>query len=358
MTCDAVGGVWCYALDLARRLTASGTEVLLVGTGPRPGADRTSEAPADLVWLDRPPVWIAGDAAALARLGDDLAGLQHRHGADLVHVNQPAEAARLAVDVPVVVGAHSCLGTWWPAVRGGPPPADWRPRIALERDGLARAAAVLAPSAGHAAALISAHGPGIGPITVVPNASPPAPERSERQPFVLAAARWWDPGKNLAVLDAAAEGCRWPVVLCGSLAGPDGTCVIPRHADPRGQLPAAELRALMARAGVFVSPSLYEPFGLAALEAARAGAALLLADIPTYREVWAGAAHFFDPRSPAALGRALDRLATDARARTRLAAAARARAAEFTAERQLAGVREAYAAALVHTQKPLSVATG
>jgi glycosyltransferase involved in cell wall biosynthesis len=359
MTCDAVGGVWRYALDLAQGLTAAGTEVVLVGTGPRPGAESASEAPADLVWLDRDPVWIAGEAAALARLGGDLAELQRRHGADLVHVNQPAEAAGLVVDVPVVVGAHSCLGTWWRAVRGGPPPAEWLPRIALERDGLARAAAVLAPSASHAAALAELHGPAIGPVSVVANASPSALARTGKAPLVLAAARWWDPGKNLAVLDAAASACRWPVVLCGSTAGPDGTGVAPRHAEPLGHLPAAELRRLMARAALFVSPSLYEPFGLAALEAARAGAALLLADIPTYREVWAGAAHFFDPRSAAALARALDRLTADERARRRLAAAARARAAEFTPERQLAGVQAAYAAALASTQAPsLSVATG
>ena len=38
--------------------------------------------------------------------------------------------------------------------------------------------------------------------------------------------------------------------------------------------------------------ALYEPFGLAVLEAAQAGCALVLSDIPTFRELWDGAALF------------------------------------------------------------------
>src|SRR3546814_15067984 len=52
------------------------------------------------------------------------------------------------------------------------------------------------------------------------------------------------------------------------------------------------MAAWRERAGIFVSPSLYEPFGLAVLEAAMSGCALLLSDIPTFRELWDGAAVF------------------------------------------------------------------
>lgn len=109
----------------------------------------------------------------------------------------------------------------------------------------------------------------------------------------------------------------------------------------------------MRSAAIFVSPSLYEPFGLAALEAARSGAALLLADIPSYRELWQSAAVFFDARSPEALADAIERLAADAPGRAGLAAAAAERASAFTPERQTAALLRAYARAGANGNVPL-----
>jgi glycosyltransferase involved in cell wall biosynthesis len=341
MTCDAIGGIWRYSVDLARALNRHEISTILVGTGPAPSAQARAEADGTpVVWLDRAPTWLAASAGEIEALAGELARLQRLCGADLVHLNQPAEAAFLEARVPVAVAAHSCLTTWWRRVRGGTPPAEWGWRTALETIGLHRADAVLAPSASHAADLESAYR--LDAVTVVPNACDGAGGGPERAPFVLAAARWWDAGKNLATLDAAAASCRWPIEVYGSLDGPDGSHVTPRHARPRGARPAAELRDRMRRAAVFVSPSLYEPFGLAALEAARSGAALVLADIPTYREIWQGAALFFDPRAPGDLAAGLDALAGDRERRDRLAAAAGRVAAAFSPDRQVAELLRAY----------------
>jgi glycosyltransferase involved in cell wall biosynthesis len=62
-----------------------------------------------------------------------------------------------------------------------------------------------------------------------------------------------------------------------------------------GALPPAEINLWHAQAAIFVAPSRYEPFGLAALEASLAGCALVLGDIPTLRELWTGAALFVPP---------------------------------------------------------------
>jgi glycosyltransferase involved in cell wall biosynthesis len=62
------------------------------------------------------------------------------------------------------------------------------------------------------------------------------------------------------------------------------------------------------------------------LEAALSGCALVLGDITSLRELWAGTALFVDPRDPDALGAALRRLARDDSERERLAELARARA--------------------------------
>ncbi len=99
---------------------------------------------------------------------------------------------------------------------------------------------------------------------------------------------------------------------------------------------------LMSRAAIVVSPSVYEPFGLVALEAARAGAALVLADIETYRELWEGAALFAGPGHPAAFAEAVNRLTEDAKLRADLGRRARLRSADFTVEAQREAVLAAY----------------
>jgi glycosyltransferase involved in cell wall biosynthesis len=79
---------------------------------------------------------------------------------------------------------------------------------------------------------------------------------------------------------------------------------------------------------VFAAPARYEPFGLAILEAARAGCSRVLGDIPSLRELWDGAARFVDPGDPRTLRAALQealvspRPATDRAARYPLEAMA------------------------------------
>jgi hypothetical protein len=53
---------------------------------------------------------------------------------------------------------------------------------------------------------------------------------AREQPFVLSAGRWWDEGKNGAVLDAAAAHTGWPVVMAGPLDGPNGQHFSGHHA--------------------------------------------------------------------------------------------------------------------------------
>jgi glycosyltransferase involved in cell wall biosynthesis len=96
-----------------------------------------------------------------------------------------------------------------------------------------------------------------------------------------------------------------------------------------GDLRHDELRSRMQHASIFVSPALYEPFGLSVLEAASAGCALVLSDIPTFRELWDGAALFVDPQDDVALHRALAGLCEDERARARLQLAARERSRRY-----------------------------
>jgi glycosyltransferase involved in cell wall biosynthesis len=93
---------------------------------------------------------------------------------------------------------------------------------------------------------------------------------------------------------------------------------------------------------VFASVALYEPFGLAVLEAAQAGCPLVLSDIPTFRELWDGAAVFVGSDDDAAIAAALEGLLRDPEERARAGAAARERAGRYTVGAMTAGVLGVY----------------
>lgn len=343
MTVDAVGGVWRYALDLASGMREASFEFIFAGLGPQPSPEQRDEAErlGRLVWLDAPLDWMVADERALDDVAPQLAGLVEGEEIDLVHLNLPSQAAGLRLAVPMLVVSHSCVVTWFAAVRGTSVPAEWLWQERRNSAGFEAADAVLAPSIAHASMLRRCYGP-MQAIEVVHNGARPAPGSLEKEPFVFAAGRWWDDGKNGGALDAAALTSDWPVVMAGANLGPNGQHLAIRHADWRGALPHIQARALMGRAAIVCSPSLYEPFGLVPLEAASAQAALILADIPTYRELWDGAAEFFDPRDPGALAAAINILAGNPERRGELAARALARSRAYRLDAQAEAMGEIY----------------
>jgi glycosyltransferase involved in cell wall biosynthesis len=355
MTVDSVGGIWRYAIDLARGLNERGIACLLVGSGPHsPAADDFASLglpDTELTWTDEPLDWMVQDEAGLDSLPATLAGLARAWRADLLHLNLPSQAAGLPAELPVLVASHSCVPTWWETMRGGPLPAEWAWQQERNRRGLQRADSVIVPSASHAAALNRSYGT-IERLSVVHNATTASPSDADKEPFVLAAGRWWDEGKNASTLDRAARSSPWPVVMAGPLAGPNGQAVSIEHATPAGELPSGYLLDLMRRAGIFAAPSRYEPFGLAVLEAAVNHAALVLADIPTFRELWNGAALFVAPTDAAGFADAIAMLAGNDSLRCRFGAEAARVAETFNPARQIDGVIAAYAKAMTRHHHP------
>ena len=313
MTGDAVGGVWRYSLDLAAAFVGRGVRVSVAVLGPPPSVAQAVEARAagvDLIATGLPLDWTVPDAEALRATAAELAGLAHRLRVDRVHLHAPALAAHAPWTVPVVAVAHSDLATWWQAVHGEAPPARLAWHVAATGHGLAEADAVLAPSVAFAAALERAYRPGRR-IAVVRNGSAsvvqPVSERARR---VLVAGRLWDEAKNVALLDRMAPFLGAPIEAAGPLAAPGGQAVAFPALDCLGPLSAGALAVRMATCSVYASAARYEPFGLAVLEAARAGMALALSDIPTHRELWDGAALFFHPEDASGACDVLRRLLT------------------------------------------------
>ncbi|MBV9065544.1 MAG: glycosyltransferase family 4 protein [Methylobacteriaceae bacterium] len=339
MTADAAGGVWTYALEMAQALSARGiaTTLAVLGEAPSAPAQRQARAIAGLrLELTGLPLdWTATTASEVAQAGEEIARLAGRVGADIVQLNAPALAATASFPVPIIGALHSCVATWWEAVRGDndlPADLDWRAK--LTRTGLNRVDAAIAPSQALARQAQRVYALPRMPIVIRNGRSAhEAAATWARDIVVLTAGRLWDEGKNIAALDRAAGGLPFKVCAVGPVRGPNGATAHLRNLDWLGVLESEALRDAMARSAVFVSPALYEPFGLAVLEAAQAGRALVLADIPTFRELWDGAALFVDPRDPQALADALDKVTADAALCTRLGAAARHRALNYTLDK-------------------------
>lgn len=345
MTADAVGGVWTYALDLARGLSRADVHVTLVVFGPGPRPDQVAEAHQiprlTLIETGLPLDWMASEPAEILECGAALRGLARAQRADLIHLNNPALAAIGGFAAPVVGACHSCLATWWAAVREGPMPDDFRWRTQSLWQGLLACNALIAPTMAFAQATARTYE--VPVPFAVPNGrrlARPAPQ--PREPMAFTAGRLWDDGKNMAVLDAAAGLISAPLRAAGPLIGPNVEERRLAHAQALGRLTADEVAAWLARAPVFASSALYEPFGLGVLEAAQAGCALVLSDIPTFRELWDGAAVFVEPRDVRGFADAMERLIADPAEAASLAAQAQSRARRYSVAAMTAGVLHVY----------------
>ena len=320
------------------------TRLVVLGPSPRgrperrgarrsgPGADR-HRAGARLAGGHAPEVG-RGAGAGVARSG------AIRSAPDLVHLNSPgAGRRRRAFGAPVLGACHSCLATWWLAVRQRPRSrrtSRWRTRL---------------------------HARGPARLRRSRRAQPRLRARRRRRPTAFPRRRGGPQRarrtrRRRRRLRARAAGLhrraavgrgqerrragRAAARLRGAGAAPPGRCrgrtagrVDLATAVALGRLPAAAVAAWLRRARGLRLAALYEPFGLAVLEAAQAGCALVLSDIPTFRELWDGAAVFADPHDPRPAAAAFDAPARPMPASARaLGDAARERARRATRSRR------------------------
>ena len=349
MTADTVGGVWTYAVDLAGALSVEGFEIALATMGGPTSPQQRSDARQAAVlgvfessfrlpWMDEP--W--DDVAEAKRW---LLELCSHVEPDMVHVNDPVYASS-GYDAPTVAVGHSCVLSWWQSVWNAPAPSSWnRYRSEMTR-GLASADAVIAPSRSMLRSL--QHYYGVEGGWVVPNGrdgSQLTPGGKEE--IIFAAGRVWDPAKNLMALDEVADGLQWPIYVAGEQRHPHREARAgASHMRLLGCLPAENVAAWLARASIYAFPARYEPFGLSVLEAALAGCALVLSDIPTLREQWDGKAVFVTPDDRATLRMTIESLIEDPDLRQTLAMRARRHALALTPQRMARGYSRVYSEVL------------
>jgi glycosyltransferase involved in cell wall biosynthesis len=345
ITADGAGGVWTYVQTLIDGLAPHGVTFTVAATGVAPSPERVARLQTHdgvrIVHRPYRPEWMPAADDDIVRTGAWLLDLAAQQEPDVVHVNGYAHAT-LPFGAPAIAVAHACVCSWFADVTQAPAPAAWNGYRARVAAGLRAAAAIIAPTRAMARALEREHG--CRGALVIPNGLPVRPRtaRVAKAPLVLAAGRLGDEANGFAGLDRVSAHVPWPIYAAGSLLRPDGTLEAPRGMHVLGELDAEALAAWMDRAAIYVHPARHEPSGLAPLEAARAGCALVLGDIASLREMWEDAAIFVDPASDAALAGALADVASDAGFRLGLSAAARARAARYTSERMAGDYESVY----------------
>ncbi len=365
LTTDSVGGVWTYTEELSAGLVANGHQVTLVSLGTK--LDRGQQA-----WVAsmRSPLfhcveteyrleWMDDPAEDLLRSRELLCDLIARLQPDLLHTNQFAYGT-LSDTLPVLLTGHSDVLSWWQAVHGESAPDTGRLRAytALVRAGLLTATRLAAPTAWMARELREQYGVA-RTVEVIPNGRSPElfTAGAPKQLRALTVGRAWDPGKNTALLDNV--NAPMPLLVAGEAASPaapafvaDAPATVRGGITYLGKQHAPDLRELYARTAIYIATSCYEPFGLAPLEAALSGCALVLADLPTLREIWADAAFYFPPRDPTALASVLGMLARDPDGTRALAARAHARAREHYTARAMVRNHEAVYGAMLAAAVP------
>lgn len=330
MTTDAVGGVWVFASTLAQALATRDCEILLVTLGPPPRREQLAAVEAEALTVrttGHSLEWMDPEGRDHAEACFSLEVIAREFSPDLVHLNGFREALA-QWDAPVLITAHSCVRSWWQACRGHEPDEPrWDRYVTKVRAGLAVADAWAAPTAAFRDCIEALYEPPTSGHVVWNGVEPVGSQPKDN--FVLTAGRLWDEAKNVSALASIACGLDWPLRVSGATNSTTNTVDLPSGVAFLGELSRPALLEQARRAGIYVAPALYEPFGLAILEAASAGCALVLADIPSLRELWDGAALFNDPHDTRAIAQGVNGLCANDELRTTMQHAARRRAAAY-----------------------------
>jgi glycogen synthase len=352
----ATGGIAAQVSGLSAALAAAGHDVVVLTVADRP-AELAAVAPAnvrvlraqtELPWL--PPVEVVTRIASanhsVTRLGVRLTGELDGWEPDVVHghdwqLGWAADTLANRYGVPFVLTMH---GT--ERVRhGGQLPLGHPTDINSIEWWLAfQAHRLIAPTKFIVEQLITGFELDAEHVVHIPNGIDPALWRPvgasvalerEREPLVVSWGRV-QYEKGFQVLARAMHALRGRVPEVHSVIAGRGSYLpeLQTQVDVEGVsdlitltgfVPDAELRRLLHRAGCVVIPSLYEPFGIVALEALAAGAPLIVARTGGLAELVVGthAGVTFEPGNPDDLADAIEQVLTNDELATILVANAR-----------------------------------
>jgi glycosyltransferase involved in cell wall biosynthesis len=345
----AHSGIGTYITQVVPRLVRQRPEWEFVLIGDPAAWDALADAPNVRTRSNASPIYGAREQWEIARLVPGGALLW------VPHFNVP-----LAWRGPLFVTVHDLFHLAMPRLAGGPHRRAYA-HLLLERV-RRHAAGVAFDSAFTEREFLRLVGTPHGQATVVHlgvdsgwSRIPPAPSPRPR-PYFLYVGNVKE-HKNLSLLVRAFRhlipDTAFDLVVAGQMEGmrthDDSILRLAAESGGRivltGKVPDALLRQLVAHAEALVIPSLYEGFGLPALEAMAAGCPVIASTAASLPEVCGDAALAFDPHSEAALHERLREIAHAPSLRADLRTRGLARAAGFTWERCAAETATAIASA-------------
>ena len=346
MTADTIGGVWTYALELTRALEQTGTQVAMATMGGRLSDEQREEVAKisnltvyesdyKLEWMDNP--W-----QDVEKAGEWLLQLRDEIQPDIIHLNGMVHGS-LDWGKPVVVVVHSCVLSWWKAVKDEEAPKEWDTYKELVKKGLQAADTVIAPTQAMLHQAEELYGPFKRSSVIYNGRAQHNFQFGRKEPFVFSLGRVWDEAKNISMLAHIASDLQWPVYIAGDDKHPaTGKTIELENVHFLGKLTNKEVSDWLSRASIYALPAKYEPFGLTILEAAMSGCALVVGKTESQAEIWGNAAKYADPNSADELRDTVNNLIEDEFSRNIMSCRSVKRSHNYTADQMAQDYNHVY----------------
>jgi glycosyltransferase involved in cell wall biosynthesis len=351
MTADTVGGVWTYAIELIRALAKFKIQVELATMGAPLSKDQWKEINAlencnvheskfKLEWMDDPWEEVEKAGVWLQQLNDQLAP-------DLIHLNNYCHG-NINWHAPTLAVCHSCVLSWYKAVKNINAPFKYIPYAQKVKKGLQGVDAVVAPSVAMMNVAEEYYGPFQNKKVIYNGRARESFRSGKKKEQIFSMGRLWDEAKNIKALVEISGDLKWPVLIAGDSVEPGKEASIDlENTYYLGRIHQQKVEKVLSETSIYVMPAKYEPFGLSVLEAALSGCALVLGDIPSLREIWGDAAIYINPDKPEDLKSKLECLMLDSELREELAVRAFAKATTFSVNRMASEYVSIYSKMLV-----------
>lgn len=325
ITTDTLSEVWIHTRELATELTSRGVRVTLVSFGDIP-------VPDSVAWMhDLPDFsyhptafrldWMQEGERDFPDAYSYLTAFIKEVRPDIVHVNH-LRFGSLQTGVPCVAAAHGDYISWWQAVHGREPKvSSWLHTYRDDiRRGLQQADVVVASSEWLQNTLEENYC-GLRCAEIIHNGRNPIyfnPYLS-KQNSVLAAGRTLDLSKGIDLLTRHPHDL--PIQIAGSEM-PPVQAHSPIRTDLRlalaeaqvsfkGAQTEAQMRMLFSRSSIYAATARYDASGAGTLEAALSRCAIVANDITVHRELWGGAALYFETNRSDSLAECIHTLGQD-----------------------------------------------
>lgn len=300
---DTVGGVWSYTISLVEAMKHYPVKFIIASLGQLPSQDQRQQVEAldnahlesydgKLEWMDNP--W-----DDLREEGEWFKTLAATYQPDLVHLNHYAHAS-IDFNAPKLLVMHSCVRSWWRAVKKETAPDYWSRYSVLVQKAIIASDYIVAPSN----AILDAYRieyDGLEEAQVIHNGIELSEYKSAtKERFIFSMGRLWDEAKNIKLLLKAAPYIDFPIYIAGD-SNSTNNDKLPDNVHMLGWQNKQQIKEWLSRAALYVLPVKYEPFGLSFLEAAASGCILIGGKTKTLQEIWNDSAFYCEADSASEL---------------------------------------------------------